>query len=155
MGGKGATGVDDGPEFWSERFCATEAEARRAARAVAARLERLGVSADRCGDLEIVTAEAVNNVVEHAYGPGAAGWMHLSLSRCGTTLCLVVRDGGRPLPEGNAPGALPADLSGPVDTLPEGGFGWFLIQNLCDSVDYRQAGGANCLTLRFGQVFGP
>jgi serine/threonine-protein kinase RsbW len=47
-----------------------------------------------------------------------------------------------------APRDLP-DASGPLHSLPEGGFGWFLIQNLANTLDYRRMAGENHLYLGF------
>lgn len=143
----------DGTTFWFGRFDATEVGARSAAQAVAGQLTLRGIAADRCSDIEIATAEAVNNVVEHAYDPGHCGSLVLSLSRCGTYLCLAVFDRGRPLPCGAVPEGKAADVSGPADSLPEGGFGWFLIRTLTASISYRQNGAENHLILRFSGVF--
>lgn len=120
---------------------------------MAAQLDRLGLAADRCGDVEIAATEAMNNVVEHAYAPCPSGEMRLALRRAGRDLVLVIRDRGQSLPGGVLPGGTAADLSGPVESLPEGGFGWFLIRQLTDRVSYAAAAGENRLCLRFGDVF--
>ena len=57
---------------------------------------------------------------------------------------------GLRLPEGTAPPAVT-----PRESLPEGGFGWFLIRALTERLDYARADGENRLTLHFGPGTGP
>jgi serine/threonine-protein kinase RsbW len=104
---------------------------------------------DTCSTVEIVLAEALNNVVEHAYPPELSGAIRLALQRGSAHLVCVLSDHGTALPGGILPdGTLPArDVA--RDALPEGGFGWFLIRDLSDSLDYRRAGRWNHLTLEF------
>lgn len=92
---------------------------------------------------EIVLVEVLNNIVEHAYG-GTDGNISLTVLRSGADIDVTVVDEGKSLPGGNLPmGALPEST-----TLPEGGFGWFIIQSLCDGLAYRRDGPRNILTLR-------
>jgi serine/threonine-protein kinase RsbW len=108
---------------------------------------RLGplVEDDR-GTAEIVLAEALNNVVEHAYAE-AGGEIEVTIRLDGTALHCVIRDEGRPMP-GNAPpqGRLP-EIRG-LDDLPEGGFGWHLIRVLSQDLAYRRIDGRNELSFR-------
>ncbi len=90
---------------------------------------------------EIVLAEVLNNVVEHAYAlhPGE---IRLCLSVDGGQLHCVIEDEGRPMPGGQPPaGILPE-----AETLPEGGFGWHLIRTLSAGLDYRRDGQTNRLS---------
>lgn len=139
--------------FWCAPFPATEAGARTAVQALTSCLADCGVDPQRRGELEIAAAEAINNVVEHAYGGRGLGQFWITLRQSGTGLCLVLRDRGRPLPHGRLPAGDPVDLDVSKEALPEGGFGWFLIRTLAESVDYRQCAGENRLTLRFDRVF--
>jgi len=52
----------------------------------------------RASDIQVAVGEAVNNVIEHAYG-AAAGPMHLSGWFDGSTLAVEIRDHGRWRPE--------------------------------------------------------
>lgn len=112
-------------------------------------LSGLGLSQDSCGTVEIVMAEALNNIVEHAYAPHWEGPLWLSGALKDGVLTLNTRDTGHPMPGLDVPqGSLP-DASGPLDTLPEGGFGWYLIHDLTESLSYRHEDGENRLTLTF------
>jgi serine/threonine-protein kinase RsbW len=98
------------------------------------------------GTAEIVLAEALNNIVEHAYG-GQAGDIRVEVLRQEGDILCRIRDQGRPMPGGAAPpGAL--QPLGEHEDLPEGGFGWFLIRVLARDVQYDRDGGENILTFR-------
>lgn len=136
------------------RIVAHEGAVRDLLAALRARLRALGETEETCGTVEIVIAEALNNIVEHAYG-GTGGEIALDMARETGGLCCILRDRGRPLPglrlpEGTAPPAVT-----PRESLPEGGFGWFLIRALTDRLDYARADGENRLTLHFGPGTGP
>jgi len=98
---------------------------------------------------EIVLAEVLNNVVEHAYadGPGEI-ILHL---RCvqGGVICRI-RDFGRAmpglaLPRGAAIGPDPVEL-------PEGGFGWHLIRCLTEDLQYCRRDSRNELSFRLPET---
>lgn len=94
---------------------------------------------------ELVLAEVLNNVVEHAYGPDG-GRVTVSLAEDPAGLrCQVIDDGrampGERLPEGRLPGATGTEIA----DLPEGGFGWHLIRSLCVGLSYARVDGQNRL----------
>lgn len=111
------------------------------------RLEAGGVPREWLGTVELVWAEALNNVAEHAYAGLYPGPVNIEVAVGDGRISAHIRDNGLPLP-GSAvpPGHLPA-CDGPNDSLPEGGFGWFLIRELCDSVTYWREDGENHLLL--------
>ena len=61
-------------------------------------LSGLGLSQDSCGTVEIVMAEALNNIVEHAYAPHWEGPLWLSGALKDGVLTLNTRDIGHPRP---------------------------------------------------------
>ena len=97
------------------------------------------------GAAELVLAEVLNNVAEHAY-PDRPGPVAVTLrqGRHGVS-CLIV-DQGAAMPRGTPPeGRLP-DMAGlALDDLPEGGFGWHLIRSLTQDLRYSRTGGCNRL----------
>lgn len=98
------------------------------------------------GTAEIVLAEALNNIVEHAYARNS-GKIELTLQLHRAELvCQIVDQGeampGRVLPSGRLP-----QIDNP-DDLPEGGFGWHLIRSLSRDLHYRRVGGRNQLSFR-------
>lgn len=111
------------------------------------------VDADAMGRLELVLAEVMNNVAEHAATPGhQLGSMHLCVVMQDSGLsCAITDDGGKLPADCLKPRSLP--MQDPLD-LPEGGFGWFLIQGLTQSLCYYREGCRNCLafTVPYHQV---
>jgi serine/threonine-protein kinase RsbW len=92
---------------------------------------------------ELVLAEVLNNVVEHAYG-GAGGPIHLTLRQCHDCLSFRVADAGQPYPARG----LPSGTVSAVAVAQEGGFGWGLIRALATGVAYRRVGQMNVLVFR-------
>ena len=105
------------------------------------------VNPDAMGRLELVLAEVMNNVAEHASlvgltGPGTRT-MHLCVVMHDNGLsCAIIDDGGQLPADCLRPRMLPA--LDPLD-LPEGGFGWGLIQGLTQSLCYYREDQRNCL----------
>ena len=111
------------------------------------------VSADAMGRLELVLAEVMNNVAEHAATQGVgSGCMHLCVVMQDSGLsCAITDDGGKLPADCLKPRGLPT--LDPLD-LPEGGFGWFLIQGLTQSLCYYREDRRNCLafTVPYHQI---
>jgi serine/threonine-protein kinase RsbW len=105
---------------------------------------------DNRGKAEIVLAEALNNIVEHAYADGT-GEIELTirLNRQGL-VCRIV-DHGVAMPNGALPSG---NLTSPED-LPEGGFGWHLIRLLAEDLRYARVAGQNELTFRLATEQSP
>ncbi len=123
---------------------------RRAIHEVEDVLSDAGISAENIGSISIVLAEALNNVVEHAFADGQEGEITLVIRARNKSLMFEVRDGGRPMPQGRAPsGTNPADGHDQLATMPEGGFGWFLIRELVQDLIYDRKDGENLLLFRF------
>lgn len=107
------------------------------------------MSADEAGTLELILAEVLNNIVEHSYTGSGDGTISISIVRDRKGLSCAVSDDGVPLPEdclrqvrGDDPGRPPPS------TLPEGGFGWFLIRDLAEDLGYSRKDGHNLLAFR-------
>jgi serine/threonine-protein kinase RsbW len=94
---------------------------------------------------EIVLAEVLNNVVEHAYSQ-YPGKIEVWVMRREDFLFIRMEDDGLPMPGGDLPGGRMIK----VDDLPEGGFGWFLIRNLSHELTYQRDGKHNILSLCIG-----
>lgn len=112
-------------------------------------LKPLELDVEEAGTIELVLAEVLNNIVEHAYPPSAPEGpitIRCALRPDGLTLHIV--DKGAVMPDGRLPlGELPS-LEVEQQDLPEGGFGWFLIQHLARDVSYTRANDENHLRLR-------
>ena len=102
---------------------------------------------DDIGTAELVVAEILNNVVEHAYPSKRDGWISLRVDDLGDFLSVSVVEGGAAM----AGGILPETDLPRIDTaaasMPEGGFGWALIRRLAQDLAYRRRNGRNRVSL--------
>lgn len=125
--------------------------ARDALSAICAHLGPLQMSSDVMGTIELVLAEALNNIVEHAYPePDPAGPITVRFCQAGAGLDFEITDQGRMMPGGELPAGQPADVTVDFLDLPEGGFGWSLIRELTQELSYKREGQQNHLSLRLG-----
>lgn len=100
------------------------------------------------GDMwELVIAEVLNNIVEHAYGERPDGSIRLDMHFGETRLSATFIDSGVAMPNGSLPDGNPANLDVDTQMLPEGGFGWNLIQSLSDRLVYERRADQNHLHL--------
>ncbi|MEL7105856.1 MAG: ATP-binding protein [Pseudomonadota bacterium] len=106
------------------------------------------VAEDRVRSVELVVAEALNNIVEHALKDVAAPTIRLSMDKTDQAVAFEICDCGTPMP-GNQlpPGTLP-DIGDRVETYPEGGFGWHLIKKLTVNLRYDRLPGENKLSFQ-------
>lgn len=107
---------------------------------VEAFLKSRGLSECLIGDINLVLAEAMTNIIRHG-GLESTDEICLTLSlRDGTMSCVLVDTGvsfdpaelGHALPDPNQ--------------LKEGGYGWFIIRNLSQSIKYSRENGRNSLS---------
>lgn len=112
-----------------------------------------GMSLDDLGSVEIVLAEALNNIVEHAYPEGPPGEVSLYMRLRRAGLMVEIKDNGRPMPKGRAPIGNHPMAEFHTDPMPEGGYGWFLIRELVRDLIYDRKDGENFLVFRM--AFGP
>ncbi|MGJ8626994.1 MAG: ATP-binding protein [Sulfitobacter sp.] len=132
-------------------ICVTSGEmaARQALGEVFAELAELSLDAEEIATVELVLAEAINNIVEHAYPVGdLQGQIHIECSHQNNGLHFTILDHGCPMPDGQMPLGLAQDVDiDPLD-LAEGGYGWFLIKDLAKDIRYERLGAKNRLNLR-------
>ncbi len=109
----------------------------------------LQLDREEAGTVELVLAEVLNNVVEHAYPEtDAAGPIRVECAQRDDGLHLRVRDNGRIMPNNTLPDGKGPDLGTEIENLPEGGFGWSLIHDLARDVRYQRSGAQNRLDFR-------
>lgn len=130
-------------------FKATELDARQGILEVVSRLGEFRIPAPRVDDVQIALAEAVNNVVEHAYSGREGGTILVECSLQDTLLLVEIQDAGHPFPGGKLPEGRPARLPEKREDLPEGGFGWYLIRELASDIKYNRVMDNNQLSLSF------
>lgn len=129
-------------------FCidSTSDAVRHALRDIMSHPLLAGLSDSLRGNAELVLAEVLNNIVEHAYRD-MGGKMTLHIAQHVDGPFFQVFDRGRPIPNGKMPqGLLPKLEIGRA--LPEGGFGWLLIRTLTQELLYRRDGSRNCLSFK-------
>ena len=102
------------------------------------------LTGDSRGTVEIVLAEVLNNIAEHAYA-AFPGKIEISVSAHETFLFVRLVDSGLPMPGGELPGGT-LSAATEIQDLPEGGFGWSLIRSLTRELTYRREGDHNRLS---------
>lgn len=90
--------------------------------------------------LQLAVSEALTNVMKHAYPPGEAGTVTLTLARDAVSATMTVTDKGLPF---NPTGVPEPDLDDPQGH----GLGMFFLRELMDGVEYGRSGLTNILTL--------
>ena len=111
-------------------------------------LVRMGLPPEAAATVELVLAEVLNNIVEHAFAPGQAGRIAVMLRAGADHVLCEVRDDGCGMPGGRLPGA-DVTMTGPDPlALAEGGYGWFLIRSLAQGVTYDRGPAGNRLRFR-------
>jgi serine/threonine-protein kinase RsbW len=111
----------------------------------------LRLTQDYRGTVELVLAEALNNIVEHACDR-QCGKIYIRLNLGPQDLHCRIEDNGRPMSDGNLPSG-ELQLFDPSGDVAEGGFGWFLIRSLSHDLDYRRIGECNQLSFRISAEF--
>jgi serine/threonine-protein kinase RsbW len=109
------------------------------------RLARAGLEDEGRIEAELVLAEAMNNIVEHAYRSAADGWIRLEVDLAEDRVHVRLEDGGAAMPGLAPPPGEPHDLDVPLRELPEGGFGWVMIRRLATDLAYERLPGRNRL----------
>ncbi len=130
-------------------FPATQAHASAGIASLSERLAAHGLPEGKADDVKIALAEAINNVVEHAYVGIAPADIQIDCSLCEKTLVIRICDTGDPMPHLRIPGGTPPPVDTTLSDLPEGGFGWHLIHQLTSDILYERKDGGNLLSLRF------
>lgn len=152
--------VRAGGSRFSLGFPADPTEVRQALAGLLAAPQVCTLVEDKRGTVELVLAEVLNNIVEHAYS-GGTGPVEVDLWATASGLNFQVADAGTPMPKGTLPDGQLPDVSQNGDRplvlsdLPEGGFGWHLIRSLTRDLTYDRKGGRNLLTFEIPLGGGP
>lgn len=125
------------------QFRSGDGETRAALREICDALNAAGLDPDDLGAVELVLAEVLNNVTEHAYADGEGPVALFIVERAGGLACRI-RDRGHPMPRGELP-AISQPVVAPPDILPEGGFGWHIIRCLTSDLQFHRTNGWNDL----------
>lgn len=133
------------------QLCVTSSDmaVRQALEKVFAELDQLALDAEEIATVELVLAEALNNIVEHAYPvQSPQGPIQIRCCHKANGLHFTINDQGNPMPNGQMPLGLAQNVDVDPFDLPEGGYGWFLIKDLAKDIRYRRVGQENQLDLR-------
>ena len=131
------------------RFTGANSDVSPALQQAMSKLDTLGLAADWRSTVELVSAEALNNIAEHAYAGLTPGPVTLTARMTSERLHVILRDQGRALPGRKLPEGVPPKTDVACANLPEGGFGWFLIRDLTTALHYRRTDRENRLQLEF------
>jgi serine/threonine-protein kinase RsbW len=134
-------------------FPAEQKAVRKALKTVRQFLRAQRMNGEDAGAVELVMAEVVNNIIEHACAGSRERLIEINLTRDGEHVLAGILDDGLPMPGGNIPAGRLLDLAADHTNLPEGGFGWFLIRELTRDLCYRYDGHRNRLefSMRLGR----
>ena len=122
---------------------------------VRARLARMNLMEEELTTVEVVLAEVMTNIAEHAYAWRRDGEMVLGLRMTAEGLMVSVTDEGLPMPDAELPFGERLDPTVPLDDMPEGGFGWLIIRQLARDVTYLRQQGVNQLSFRIAVGHAP
>ncbi|MEQ9693064.1 ATP-binding protein [Shimia sp. SDUM112013] len=116
------------------------------------RLEGSDMSSEMQGRVEIVLAEILNNIVEHALAEVENGKISLRFERSGSECAVRIEDNGSAMPDSTLSRTRLPELETEFHDLPEGGFGWALVKMLARDVRYVRLSGKNRLELVLSSV---
>lgn len=131
---------------FSLRFPSTSRAVRSALAETCTRLKAGESGADTVGQVEIVLAEVLNNVVEHALCHEEEGEITLSVHHDDEGWRFEISDDGVAMPGGIVPHPPLPGTNRPLQDLPEGGFGWAIVNMLAHDLSYRRKAGRNHLS---------
>ena len=123
-------------------------EVRQALMNLGAIWDEWNVAPDMRSNAEIAVGEALNNVVEHAHANRSDGKIEMEQAFCDDGLKVEIRDNGAPMPNEAVPNPSLASTEVALQELPEGGFGWFLIHQVTQDLQYKRKEGWNYLAFR-------
>ena len=128
------------------------AELPRMSRWLLERASAAGIAGVLLPRLDLCANEATENIIRHAFAPGARHAIAIELSRTQHGAELLIRDDGRPFN--------PLDLPEPAlpSTLAEarlGGLGVHLMRSMASRCQYVREGGYNLLRLEVAPLTGP
>ncbi len=91
----------------------------------------LGLGEHQAFEVQMATDEACANIMQHAYGAGVPGEIHIHCAVEGDDVVVTIRDHGRPFD----PSAVPTpDLACPLEERPIGGLGLHFMRKLTDRI---------------------
>jgi len=144
-GVRGKNSGQEGLRVFTWNFLADDLATRAMLQQLVAALTGAGLAESDISNTELILAEVLNNIAEHAYADGI-GPVEVTVELHKDGLVCAIADQGRPMPAGMVPDPEFPEIA-PPDHLPEGGFGWHIIRCLTSDLGYQREDGWNRLTL--------
>lgn len=94
----------------------------------------LGLDEEQAFQVQMATDEACANIIEHAYGCGVEGEIHIRCQLEGDCFAVTIRDRGASFDPDSIP---EPDLTCPLEDRPIGGLGLYFMRKLMDCVHFR------------------
>ena len=132
------------PDFRRVVLTNHRGELRRLAEWVAAVARENALFLEAAFRLDVCLAEAVSNVIEHAFPDGGRHDIRVTLEPREREVVLKVEDEGRPF---DPLQAAPSPMAVKLEHVRIGGYGLRLIRHFADSCSYRRREGRNVLTM--------
>ncbi|MGN7942537.1 anti-sigma B factor RsbW [Metabacillus sp. 22489] len=111
---------------------------------------RMGYSYDEIEDLKIATSEACTNAVQHAYKHDEGGDIVVGFGLYEDRLEVIIADDGNSFDFEQVKSELgPFSASSPIDQLPEGGLGLYLMETLMDEVRILDKSGVTVFMIKY------
>ncbi len=103
------------------------------------------------GLTELIVAEVLNNIVEHAYleKPGNQIWIRIRIENGEIDFDFI--DQGISMPNQTLPAYRATNIPDDVGDMPEGGWGWMLIHDLAEDLSYQRMAEDNHLCFRLSR----
>jgi len=131
---------------------ADPAAIRQALGEVTAWLAEARLDTEELSTVELVLAETLNNIAEHAYRE-RGGEIELSVALSPRGVRIATVDEGEEMPRGALPSGtlVPFDERNPA----EGGYGWFIIRAIVHDLLYHRESGRNHVSYRVAAGISP
>ncbi|PZU97138.1 MAG: serine/threonine protein phosphatase [Pseudanabaena sp.] len=108
-------------------------------------LHEINLPVEQIENTQLIVEEVLVNIIQYGYGDRRDGFIDIRIEMSNQNLTTIFVDGGKPfnpLTEITMP-----NLDRTDDERSLGGFGFFLVQELADGVDYDYRDGKNILTV--------
>ncbi len=109
-------------------------------------LDSINISKTTLDKVELSLAEALNNIIEHAYQENYNYPIDIEVRKKHKTLEIKLEDYG--LPRKNLKKPVIEFDPDDIQNLPEGGFGLFLIETMMDENTYKYVEGKNIFIMK-------
>lgn len=107
-------------------------------------LQEESIAVESIQDAQLIVEEILVNIIEYGDNNQHPCFIDLEIKIEDNTLTMVFQDDGKPF--NPLTEILPPDLSMNDEVRSSGGLGFYLVQEICDRIDYDYHNGKNILT---------